>query len=150
MTVARVDGRVCASGQDPATVPAVNETEVELSEAVEAHCPRSLLIEQVMRRTDVDVEVLAFLGVEPLSSEYMALLGRLLSVSGNLLPAGSPLAVWAGAGLLAVDWRAREPRVQGSVWGEFDLLRALHGPRLGATLTEGCPFEALEFLRSLT
>ena len=125
------------------------ETEVELSEAVEAHCPRPLLIEQVMRRASSDCEVLEFLDVDPLSGEYMALLGRLLSISGNVLPPGSPLAVWAGSGLLAADWRVGEPKVQSSVWGEFELLRALYGPRLDEALTQGCPFEALDFLRSL-
>jgi hypothetical protein len=124
------------------------ETEVERTEAIIAHCPRAELIEHVMRRSRNDIDVVVFTEVEPLSDQYMRALGRLLVDSPGPLHAGTPLAVWAGGGVLTPQWRETETTVTSSVWGEFEMLRSLVGAGYQHN-KDACPFEALTFLRSI-
>lgn len=90
-------------------------------------CPRAMLLEQVMRRTDDETLLLAFVDVAPLSGAYLAALGRLLAASPGPIRAGTPLQVWAGSGTLQRHWRETCPPVRSSIWGELLTLRALFG-----------------------
>jgi hypothetical protein len=90
-------------------------------------CPRSLLLEHVMRRTDDESLLLAFVDVEPLSEAFLVALGRLLAASPGPIKAGTPLQVWAGSGTLQRRWRDVCAPVPVSIWGELVTLRALFG-----------------------
>lgn len=123
------------------------DVEIERAEAIVAHCPRHVLVEHVMRRTRDDFDVIAFTDVEPLSDAYMQALGRLLVDSPGPLLSGTPLAVWAGGGVLRPDWRDSEPPVPRSVWGEYETLKRLLGTSFQPV--GSCPLEELNFLREL-
>ena len=97
------------------------------SEVVQITCPTPLLLEQVMRRTDDESLVFAFLGASPRSDAYMVALGRLLAASPGPVPAGTPLHIWAATGTLRQKWRDLCPPVRSSIWGELTTLRSLFG-----------------------
>lgn len=124
------------------------ETEIERAEAIVAHCPRRTLLEHVMRRVTNDLDALVFAEVEPLSGDYMRALGRLLVDSPGPLQSGTPLAVWAGGGVLTPLWRELETTVPRSVWGEYEMLRSLVGGSYHQ-VEETCLLEELSFLRSI-
>jgi hypothetical protein len=97
------------------------------SEVVQLTCPKALLLEQVMRRTDDESLVFSFLDASPRSDVYMVALGRLLAASPGPVPAGTPLHIWAATGTLHKQWRDLCPPVRSSIWGELTTLRALFG-----------------------
>jgi hypothetical protein len=97
------------------------------SEVVQITCPTALLLEQVMRRTDDESLVFAFLDASPHSDAYMVALGRLLAASPGPVPAGTPLHIWAATGTLRQKWRDLCPPVRSSIWGELTTLRSLFG-----------------------
>jgi len=123
------------------------DVNIERAEAIVAHCPRNVLLEHVMRRTRDDFDVLAFVDAEPLGDAYMRALGRLLVDSPGPLLSGTPLAVWAGGGVLRPDWRDLEPPVTRSVWGEYETLKKLLGDSFQPSGTS--LLDELNFLREL-
>jgi hypothetical protein len=88
-------------------------------------CPRSLVVEQVMRRTGDESLVLAFSASVAESPAFLVAIGRLLTASPGPLPAGSPLLTWASKMPLDPNWRDRCPVTARSVWGELVFLRSL-------------------------
>ena len=119
-------------------------------------CPRALLLEQVMRRTDDETLLLVFVDVAPLSDAYLVALGRLLAANPGPIRAGTPLQVWAGSGTLQRRWRDACPPVRSSIWGELLTLRALFGSTVhvpvsthGAHPDDETPLDPLAELQDL-
>lgn len=97
-------------------------------------CPRTELIEHAMRLVGDELVVWPLRQARPGSSELLGCLGRITAHAPGLLPAGSPLRVWAseGSGQARTTWRDSCAPRPGSLWGELLTLRALVGTDPGA------------------
>ncbi len=88
--------------------------------------PRAALVEQVMRMTGEDFLILPFLTAQSNSVELWAATGRLLNSYEAPFPLSSPLAAWLGLDVqMSTSWREDNITVDGSLWGELDLMRRL-------------------------
>ena len=95
-------------------------------DSADVSVPRAVLVEQVMRMTGEDFLILPFLTAQSNSVELWAATGRLLNCYEAPFPLSSPLAAWLGLDVqMSRTWREDTITVDGSLWGELDLMRRL-------------------------
>ena len=126
--------------------------------SAEVSVPRAALVEQVMRMTGEDFLILPFLTAESNSVELWAATGRLLNSYEAPFPLSSPLAAWLGLDVrMSTSWREDSITVDGSLWGELDLMRRLattsdttptETHKTDTDPTDCCPYRELERRRT--
>lgn len=100
------------------------------------------MLEQVMRISSNDLDVLNFLETDKGSKEALSALGRLLSSYDLRLTPGCPLVAWATESELDSNWRYAYPARKHSLWENYLFLEDFFGPAGGNNL-----YEKLEALR---
>lgn len=104
---------------------------------------KNLVIEQAMRASSDELDVIYFLNIDGPSKEAMAALGRFLSNNSLPLTPGCPILAWLRGTPLDPNWRDHQPVVPGSLWDNLTFLKAIYGEE---TANNG--YEELEKLRS--
>jgi hypothetical protein len=126
-----------------------NEDITPTCTAIDGPCLRVSLIEHAMRLVGDDVLVWPLRTASPGTPELLACVGRILAAAPGLLPAGTPLRVWAAPGAarpLRSDWRELCRNRQSTLWVELETLRALYG----STAATDDPLAELTALRLLS
>lgn len=101
------------------------------------------VVEQVMRVTCDDLDVLPFLDAPAGSRRALSALGRLIAATSMELVPGCPVVSWATGSPADHAWRPAYPARPGSLWEHLEFLASLYGHVQAPN-----PYEELEGLRA--